>query len=153
NNGRLFRELAVAMAGAIALSAFVALSLTPMMCRLLVRPTPAPRGWGAWLHRQLGRLAQAYRSLLERTVGRPVLFIVVMLGAFAVTALMFSTAPRELAPPEDRGAFFVMVAGPEGAGFDYTIANLHEIEQRLLAMRDRGEPIYRVITRRSEEHM
>jgi len=147
NNGRLFRELAVAMAGAIALSAFVALSLTPMMCSLLVRPHTAPRGLDAWMHRQLGRLTQAYRRLLERTVGRPVLFIVVMLGAFAVTALMFSTAPRELAPPEDRGAFFVMVAGPEGAGFDYTIANLHEIEQRLLAMRDRGEPIYRVITR------
>src|SRR5690606_26993436 len=153
NNGRLFRELAVAMAGAIALSAFGALSLTRRMWSLLVRPHAARRGVDAGMHRQLGRLTEAYGRLLERTVGRPVLFIVVMLGAFAVTALMFSAAPRELAPPEDRGAFFVMVAGPEGAGFDYTIANLHEIEQRLLAMRDRGEPIYRVITRRSEEHM
>src|SRR5690606_18204028 len=53
NNGRLFRELAVAMAGAIALSAFVALSLTPMMCSLLVRPHGEPRGFNGWVHHQL----------------------------------------------------------------------------------------------------
>ncbi|HLS83329.1 MAG TPA: efflux RND transporter permease subunit [Arenimonas sp.] len=147
NNGRLFRELAVTMAGAIALSAFVALSLTPMMCSKLVRPHTSPRGLEAWMHRQLGRLTAAYRRLLERTVGRPVLFIAVMLGTFALTALMFATAPRELAPPEDRGSFFVSIAGPEGAGFDYTVANLQEIERRLLAMRDAGEPIHRVISR------
>ncbi|KAA2285293.1 efflux RND transporter permease subunit [Arenimonas fontis] len=147
NNGRLFRELAVTMAGAIALSAFVALSLTPMMCSLLVRPHTAPRGLDAWVHRRLARLTEAYRRLLEHTVGRPVLFIVAMLATFALTALLFAAAPRELAPPEDRGSFFVSVSGPEGAGFDYTVGNLQEIERRLLAMRDGGEPIHRVISR------
>ena len=147
NNGRLFRELAVAMAGAVALSAFVALTLTPMMCSRLVRPHSEPSGFNAWVHRQLGRLTEGYRRAVTRTVGRPVLFGAVMLAAFGLTALMFTQVPRELAPPEDRGSFFVSVAGPEGAGFDYTVQNLQQVEKTLIDMRDSGEPIHRIISR------
>src|SRR5690606_31918201 len=62
-------------------------------------------------------------------------------------AFMFGQVPRELAPPEDRGSFFVSIAGPEGAGFDYTVDNLQQVESTLLGLRDAGEPIHRVITR------
>src|SRR5690606_28640358 len=74
NNGRLFRELAVALAGAVAISAFVALSLTPMMCSRLLKPHDKPRGLSGWTHRQLNRVTAGYRRLIERSVGHPWIF-------------------------------------------------------------------------------
>ncbi|TCZ87921.1 efflux RND transporter permease subunit [Lysobacter sp. N42] len=133
NTGRLFRELSVALAGAVAISAFVALTLTPMMSSLLVRPhseeksNPVTR----FVNRGLERLASGYRGLLERSVGHPWLFILAMLAAFAASVLLFRLVPSELAPPEDRGAFFVWVQGPEGAGFDYTVPQVQKVEQIL----------------------
>jgi multidrug efflux pump len=59
NTGRLFRELAVALAAAVALSAFVALTLTPMMASKLLKPHTgqAPRGLHGFINRNLERLA------------------------------------------------------------------------------------------------
>ena len=147
NNGRLFRELAVALAGAVAISAFVALSLTPMMCSRLLKPHTEPRGLSGWTHRQLNRVTAGYRGLIERSVGHPWIFALVMLGAFAATAALLQVVPRELAPAEDRGSFFVMVRGPEGAGFDYTVKQMQDIDQRLEKLREEGHPIDSVITR------
>jgi len=147
NNGRLFRELAVALAGAVAISAFVALSLTPMMCSRLLKPHDKPRGLSGWTHRQLNRVTAGYRRLIERSVGHPWIFGLLMLGAFATVAAMLNAVPRELAPAEDRGSFFVMVRGPEGAGFDYTVRQMEDIDQRLEQLRTDGHPIDSVITR------
>jgi multidrug efflux pump len=147
NNGRLFRELAVALAGAVLISAFVALSLTPMMCSKLLRPHTEPRGFNAMVNRAFARVTAAYRRTLERSVGRPVSFGVVMVAALAASALVFQLVPRELAPPEDRGAFFAFVQGPEGAGFDYTVRQVQEAEKRLLKYVGEGGPIERVNSR------
>ncbi len=147
NNGRLFRELAVALAGAIAISAFVALSLTPMMCARLVRPHSKQTGLNAVVDRCLRAVERGYRSSLKRLVGRPWLFAAVMLLAVAFSAVLFVNVPRELAPPEDRGAFFTLIQGPEGAGFDYTVGQVRQIEQRLLVHAGDDGPIDRVITR------
>lgn len=147
NNGRLFRELAVALAGAIAISAFVALSLTPMMCARLVRPHGKHTGLNAVVDRCLRAVEHGYRSSLQRLVGRPWLFAAVMLLAVAMSGVLFVNVPRELAPPEDRGAFFTLIQGPEGAGFDYTVGQVRQIEQRLLAHAGEDGPIERVITR------
>ncbi len=147
NNGRLFRELAVALAGAIAISAFVALSLTPMMCARLVRPHTKQQGLNAVVDRCLRTVERGYRSSLQRLVGRPWLFGAVMLLAVAISGVLFFNVPRELAPPEDRGAFFTLVQGPEGAGFDYTVSQVREIERRLLTHAGKNGPIDRVITR------
>jgi len=147
NNGRLFRELAVALAGAIAISAFVALSRTPMMCARLVRAQRKPSGLNALVDRCLRAVERGYRSSLRRSVGRPWLFTAVMLVAVAISGLLFVNVPRELAPPEDRGAFFTLIQGPEGAGFDYTVSQVREIERRLLTHAGDDGPIDRVITR------
>ena len=74
NTGRLFRELSVALAGAVAISAFVALTLTPMMSSKLVRPhreEKANRLQRAGSTRAWTRSATRYRRLLERSVERP----------------------------------------------------------------------------------
>ncbi len=152
NTGRLFRELSVALAGAVALSAFVALTLTPMMSSLLVRPhseeksNPVTR----FVNRGLERMASGYRGLLVRSVGLPWLFGIAMLLALAASALLFKLVPSELAPPEDRGSFFVSVQGPEGAGFDYTVPQVQQVEQILakhVGPPESGKPIQRANAR------
>ena len=148
NNGRLFRELAVALASAVAISAFVALTLTPMMCSLLIRPHRRDDGgFGAWSERQLHRLSDGYKLRLARHIGRPWLFFAIMLGAMLASAALFWLVPRELAPTEDRGAFIVFANGPEGAGYDYTVKQMAKVESVLLKHRGGREPVVMVNAR------
>ncbi|MBX3724967.1 MAG: efflux RND transporter permease subunit [Xanthomonadales bacterium] len=147
NTGRLFRELSVALAGAVAISAFVALTLTPMMCSKLVRPHREPRGLNRWVQGRLDALGRGYRGLIERTVGRPLLFGVLMVASVVASVLMFLAVPKELAPPEDRGAFFVMVSGPEGAGYDYTVGQMQQVEDVLMPLVGAEGPLQRANVR------
>ena len=147
NNGRLFRELAVALAGAVAISCFVALSLTPMMCSLLVRPHTNPRGISAWMEARLRALSSGYRRVLDRFIAYPAWFGVAMVLALLLTAGLFKLVPRELAPNEDRGSFSVNVTGPEGAGFDYTVSQMHKVEQTMLRYTGGDQPGMRMLSR------
>ncbi|MBO9715431.1 MAG: efflux RND transporter permease subunit [Pseudoxanthomonas sp.] len=147
NTGRLFRELAVAVAGAVAISGFVALTLTPMMCSLLLRPHTHRKGFNNWVNRCLDRLTAWYRDLVGKVIGRGWLLAAAMLATFVASGLLFKLVPSELAPAEDRGDFNVSVTGPEGAGFDYMVTQMTEIEKRLLAYGDDKGPVSRVIIR------
>ena len=148
NNGRLFRELAVALAGAVAISAFVALTLTPMMCSLLIKPhRREATGFGAWSDRRLRQLSDGYKRQLARQVGRPWLFFAVLLAALVASGVLFTAVPRELAPTEDRGAFFVSANGPEGGGYDYTVKQIAQVEKALLKF-EGGDKAIRMINSR-----
>ncbi|HLM53805.1 MAG TPA: efflux RND transporter permease subunit, partial [Pseudoxanthomonas sp.] len=152
NTGRLFRELSVALAAAVAISAFVALTLTPMMSSKLVRPRTEPRGLNAWTNRTLNRVSDGYGRQVERLVGlsgRRILGL--MLAAMAVcgiaVVLLGLRVPSELAPAEDRGRFFVMVDGPEGAGFDYMVGQMQQVEGIVMGQVGEGKPIERANSR------
>ena len=147
NTGRLFRELSVALAAAVIISAFVALTLTPMMCSLLIQPHQEPKGVNKWVQGHLASLGQGYRRAVERTIGKPLLFGAVLLGSIGLSWFFVQQIPAELAPPEDRGSFFVSVAGPEGAGYDYTVTQMQDVEQRLFKYVGDGQPIDRANTR------
>ncbi len=149
NTGRLFRELSVALAAAVAISAFVALTLTPMMASKLLRPHSGPHAVhgnraSEWLNARFARVAGGYRSLLSRSVHRAWLFGAIMLAAIAATVLLFRLLPSELAPAEDRGSFQLAIEGPEGAGFDYTVAQTQKVEKILAGEIGPGKPIVRV---------
>ena len=131
NTGRLFRELSVALAGAVAISAFVALTLTPMMSSKLLRPHTEEKSNRVhrWVNARLHGLSTRYKRQLERSVERPWLFGALMLMALALSFGLFKLVPSELAPAEDRGALFVSIMGPEGAGFDYTVKQIKQVEE------------------------
>jgi multidrug efflux pump len=147
NTGRLFRELSIALSAAVIISSLVALTLTPMMASKLVRPHTEPRGLNVWVHRQLSRLTDAYRRVLLRTVGHPLIFGLVLLATLGASYVLLQIVPQELAPPEDRGAFFIFIQGPEGAGFDYTVSQMEQVEQKLARYVGPGNPVDRVSTR------
>ena len=145
NTGRLFRELAVAMAGAVAISAFIALTLTPMMSSLLVRPHTEEKS--LWIVRKLNSLIDAtterYRRFLNHTVERLWVFVGVVVVSVGLIVLLLKVVPSELAPAEDRGSFSITLTAPEGAGFDYTVKQVQEAEHILAPLT--GED--KVITR------
>ena len=146
NSGRLFRELAVALACAVAISAFVALTLTPMMCSKLLRPHD-PAKSGRRRRQFFDGLASRYRSQIERVIHHPfgvgALMLLCLAGIFGLSRMI----PSELAPPEDRGAFFVSIQGPEGAGYDYTVAQMQTVEEIVGRYAQADGPIDRINTR------
>ena len=148
NTGRLFRELSVALAAAVAISAFVALTLTPMMASKLLRPHVGPHAVhgnraSEWLDARFQRLAGGYRRVLDRHVHRVWLFGGLMAAAVVALVLLFKLLPSELAPSEDRGSFQLMMEGPEGAGFDYTVAQMKQVEAILAKETGPDQPILR----------
>ncbi|HVK51000.1 MAG TPA: efflux RND transporter permease subunit, partial [Pseudoxanthomonas sp.] len=152
NTGRLFRELSVALAAAVAISAFVALTLTPMMSSKLVRPHTAPKGFNAFINRQLNRVSEGYGRQVTRLVAMPgkriaMLVIATLAICLGVAALLGSRVPKELAPMEDRGSFFVSIQGPEGAGFDYTVKQIQQVEKLFAAQVGEDKPIQRANAR------
>jgi multidrug efflux pump len=121
NTGRLFRELAVALAAAVALSAFVALTLTPMMASKLLKPHTGQAPRPARLHQpQPGALGRCLWAVLDHHVDRTWIYLLVMVAALVASWGLLKLLPSELAPAEDRGSFQIMIDGPEGAGYDYT---------------------------------
>src|SRR5690606_3153154 len=149
NTGRLFRELTVALAGAVALSAFVALTLTPRMSSKLIRPHAQEKQSRVhrWTNAGLARVADGYRRSLAVSLGHPWIVGGLFLLAGALAFGLFKLVPSELAPAEDRGAFFVSIEGPEGAGFDYTVGQIREVEKIFARRVGEGGAIRRYNTR------
>lgn len=145
--GRLFRELAITISATVAISSFVALSLSTMLCsKLLVRKErKAPLARLA--ARGLDGLRDRYAKLLAASLRRPIIVVAGMIGALLAVGLLFREVPTELEPSEDRGAFIMILFGPEGASFDYTVDHLRQVEERVLfPLVERGE-IRTAITR------
>jgi multidrug efflux pump len=140
--GRLFVELAVAIAAAVAFSSILALSLSPMLASLLLRPAQGQGYVARTVDGAMMRLRTSYHASLEFLLGRRsatwatgVLVLVLAVAAFGI----FRYLPSELVPEEDRGRVDIMISGPEGAGFDYTFEAAKQIEARLMELYESGE--------------
>jgi hydrophobe/amphiphile efflux-1 (HAE1) family protein len=126
-SGRLFREFGVTIAGAVIISALVALTLTPMLSARLLRK----RREHGWLFRKtepfFTGMEQGYERGLARFLRAPWVAIVVLVGAAGLIWVLHSTIPRELAPMEDRGRLWVRASAPDGVGYDYMQAFMDEL--------------------------
>ncbi|HPF77716.1 MAG TPA: efflux RND transporter permease subunit, partial [Alphaproteobacteria bacterium] len=136
--GRLFTEFSLTMAAAVAFSTLVALTLSPMMASKLLKKTER-NALSAKVDHVFEKFKSGYVSVLRRLLKIRIL----MIGVFAIIAALavffFNVIPSEYAPKEDRGAFFLMVTGPEGASFEYTKEYMEEIEKRMQPYIDSGE--------------
>ncbi|MBW6392298.1 efflux RND transporter permease subunit [Billgrantia antri] len=146
NVGRLFSEFALTMAAAVAISSLLALTLTPMMASKILKPgmddSLAARGV-QWLLELSQRI---YRSLLEAVLKARLAVLAVFVALVVATLWVAERLPNEYTPREDRGNFFILVNGPEGATFDYMLDYMDEIELRLQPLVDSGE-LERVVVR------
>ena len=119
-SGMLFIEFALTLAGAVLVSGFTALTLSPMMCSKLLHHDEKHGRLFEFGERLLKGLDHGYRTLLDRllrlrwqTIGMAAAVVVGMVG-------LFLSLPDELAPAEDRGIIIGFGTAPEGATIDYT---------------------------------
>ena len=141
NTGRLFTEFAFAMAASVAFSSLVALTLTPMMCSVLLSNSQGEGRLSAWVDRKLHKISSAYRRGLEKAISRPFLMISSLVLIVALAAFSFKRLPAEFAPPEDRGVFWVMVTAPEGSSYEYSQRYMREVEKELMTLIEDEEAI------------
>ena len=128
--GRLFIEFALTLAAAVLISGFVALTLTPMMCSLLLRDEHHARHGRIYLaiERALDALTRGYRRLLTAALRHAFVMVLVGLVAGGAMVPLFQMLPSELAPTEDRGVIFSRLQAPDGATVDYTASYLVRAE-------------------------
>jgi len=138
--GRLFVEFALALAGSVLVSGFVALTLTPMMCSKLLRHNPKPNFFDRGMEKVLTRLSNGYAGALRwiltaRLQGaggllqaRWLIIGVMVLSALGIAAV-WPTMKSELSPLEDRGTILAQINAPDGATLDYTNRYAQSLER------------------------
>jgi multidrug efflux pump len=136
STGRLFNEFGIAVAGAVVVSGFVALTLTPMLCARILR-VPARHGV---LYRVLERGFNAMATGYARTLRAAVRHRYALVGAVVLltlgAVLVFRSLKREFVPPEDKGWFFSIIIAPEGSSLAYTDGYQREAEAVLDKTKD-----------------
>ncbi|MCB2381038.1 efflux RND transporter permease subunit [Shewanella sp. SR1] len=137
--GKLFKEFAVTMSAAVLFSSIVALTLTPMMCSKLLKPSSQD----SWLVRKVDgimtKVSNRYQLSLKSAMAHPLLMSVLVLIALGSSAYLVQKVPQEFAPQEDRGSLFLMVNGPQGASYEYIESYMNEVENRLMPLVDTGD--------------
>lgn len=129
--GKLFTEFAWTLAGAVLVSGFVALTLTPMMCALLLKPHQAGERHNRLynlIEDFLHSLTLGYKRLLAGALAAWWLVVGVLVLALLACLLLFSGLKAELAPTEDTSTIIGVFNGPDGATIDYTGRYAREIE-------------------------
>lgn len=121
--GELYRQFAVTLSTAVTLSSIVALTLTPALCALLLRPRPAkPAAVFQLFNRGLNTTRDAYGCLVAWMNRRPLVAVGATLTAALLVALSFTTMPKGFLPQEDQGYVFANVQLPESASLERTEA-------------------------------
>ena len=125
--GALFREFALALAGAVVISGIVALTLSPMMGSKLLRAGGTERGFAGMINRHFEKLRQRYAGVLAGTLRyRPVVYTLwVIVVLLAVPFYLFSM--KELAPTEDQGVVFGIVQAAPNSTLDQTLLYTEEV--------------------------
>ncbi|MDP4490313.1 efflux RND transporter permease subunit [Pseudoalteromonas piscicida] len=144
--GALFTEFAFAVSAAVLFSSITALTLSPALCSKVLKPSNKENRFSQWMDRQFGRLEQGYRRVLQDNLSRKYSLVVMLALAGFTSYSLFKQIPSELTPKEDRGTFFVMMNGPEGASYENNSQNMAKIEERLLPYVD-SEELSRVLIR------
>jgi multidrug efflux pump len=126
--GKLFIEFALTLAGAVLVSGFVALTLSPMMCSVLLKHEEKHGKAFLMIEGFLNWLNLGYKNLLTATLKRRWIIVVGFIAIAASCGVLLKALKSELAPVEDRGIIFGVFTGPDGATLDYTEKYARQIE-------------------------
>ena len=127
--GRLFTEFAWTLAGAVIVSGFVALTLTPMMCSKLLNRSEKH----GWVYRAieaaLRGLTSGYRALIRGALKVRPLILLIGLAVAGSSYFLFGMLKSELAPTEDQGFLVGIIVAPEGSTIEYTDTYAKQLEK------------------------
>jgi hydrophobe/amphiphile efflux-1 (HAE1) family protein len=143
--GRLFREFALTVTAAIAVSAFVSLTLAPMMCSRFMHPAPERHGW---LYRVIEAgfeaLASFYRRTLDVVLRHQAITLGVFFGTMALTVVMAIQIPKGFFPIQDTGVISAFAEGAQDISPDEMMRLLHKMGE--VIQRDRDVAAFALFT-------
>lgn len=136
--GALYRQFALTIAFAIVISTFNALTLTPALSGMLLRPTPPLQGWlgrgfGAF-NRGLDGLRDRYHQVLEGLDSLKLWVLGGFVTLLVITAWLYQAVPSAFLPEEDQGYFITLVQAPEGVSLNYTREVMDRVEGEILQL-------------------
>lgn len=132
--GALYRQFAVTLSVAVTLSSLVALTLTPALCAMLLKPRPArPAALFRIFNRGLDATRDGYTRLVSALNLRPWVALLATAGAAVVVAFSFMAMPKGFLPQEDQGYFFASVQLPEAASLERTEAVMAQARKMIAA--------------------
>ena len=134
--GRLFMEFAVTLAGAVVVSGFIALTLTPMMSSKLLKHSERENIFARTIEGMLKSLDRGYQRTLRQVLRLRWIVMLAAVGIAGLGGLFLSQLKSELSPTEDRGTIIVSGNAPEGASFAYTQRYAVQVEEILQGIPD-----------------
>lgn len=136
--GAIYRQFALTLAFSIAVSTFLALTITPAFSALLLRRENQPPRWINWFfvrfNRFLDWVRRKYRGLLEKITHLKGIVIGLFILSLGFTAYLYTQVPGGFLPEEDQGYFITIAQGPPGVSLDYTREVLKQAEADMLAL-------------------
>jgi HAE1 family hydrophobic/amphiphilic exporter-1 len=138
STGQIYKQFALTIAFSIAISTFLALTLTPSLAGILLRQQKPPRGVFGWIFGRINwfleKVRQGYQSSLARLVRLKAIVVLVFVVFLGATAWLYTAVPTGFLPDEDQGYFISIVQGPEGASLSYTDKVMSKMEAELLKL-------------------
>lgn len=132
--GELYRQFAITLSIAVAISGVVALTLTPALCVLILKAEHKhPGGWAQAFNRGFERLTRGYTSGVRFLLKRALLGVVLFVAMVLLTAQLWRTTPGSLVPDEDQGFYIAAVMLPDGATLERTDAVVAEVVKQIKA--------------------
>jgi len=121
--GQLYKQFAITIVISVSVSGFVALTLTPAMCAVLLKHNPAPqRGFFAWFNRQVDRVTQLFGDAVTFTIKRMAVALVLLAGFLYAIWHLFHVIPTSFVPNEDQGYAMAAIIMPQAASLSRTQA-------------------------------
>ena len=133
--GRMNMQFAITIAVSVLISAFNALSLSPALCSLILRPKKEAKGplgkFFAWFNRVFGRMTDGYVGFSRGLVRKMIVSVGILVGFVILSGLLGKKLPAGFLPNEDQGYFFVNVQLPDASSLQRTDAVCQKIEKIL----------------------
>ena len=143
--GRLFREFSIVIAGAVIISSFVALTLTPMLSTKLLKTRHKRSRAYNYSEKFFVRLNQVYRNSLDSFLRRKYIALIILGVAAFLIVILWKSIPAEMAPLEDRSQMNVNITTQEGSTYEFNLSYIEEVA----AMIDSVVPEYDKIMERA----
>ncbi len=136
--GLLYKQFSLTIAFSIAISAFNALTLSPALAALLLRPEGRKRGLLRAIDNGIRRVSNGYARLIHTVLRLRYLMLLLFVGGLAATVFMYRTVPTAFVPEEDQGYLIILIQAPQGASLAYTEA----VQDRLAAQLSHDKDIF-----------
>ena len=138
STGQIYRQFALTIAFAIAISTFLALTLTPSLSALLLRPSQRSRGWIGWVFGRINWFLELTRRGYQRSLNRLTrlkgIVLLLFIACLGLTGWLYMRVPTAFLPDEDQGYFITLIQGPEGVSLNYTSEVMSQVEKEILQM-------------------